>query len=604
MRLLALLLCVALAAAESADDVADFLAGRNQSCPQLGDPESHAAALPLIAEALHGRMDVRERAWGMLGNLGPEAAPILDDVLRSFQVIPAGERRYAVARGLATLGPLAEPLLPAILTAPDHLGLDWPMVLCLCRDPAVLVPRLVDEASSHDRATALAAAKGLRSIAWCPAVSAAAPELERALARWPLAPPLGPKKGGFISWMAEPDDPDDPVIFARRVSHDTLPDPWPTLLLVLAEAAPASAEARRAALAELTAEADPERRQAALEALSHLTPADPAALASAMVPWLGPGPRGRYALTVLLQLGPIGRTVLEGLPPATRDLVIARYQDHAFDQATTLPESWAEPLATAAGRPCIAYTRLIACCGRAGAAHLLAMPDSQTARFSVHAGQLPPADEPAGLVEALRGPDTDRQGLAQAMLEAWWYAPWARALAARHVVPEALDLRLAGLATADGEMPAATWLRADPARMRRLAEAPPWQLRLHPELLPADLAAALESVAARDREQSHAVIAAHPPACLGGLPADPGQAETLLLARMRRESGESVPLLFLRRGTFVAEASAVLARSLAWQPINQVAWMMTMEGARLPLSQRARYLDHPDPLVRRMAATW
>lgn len=610
MRHLALLLCAALACAalafaEGASDVQSFLTGRNQRYPQLSDPKSRAVALPLIAEALRGHIEVRERAWGLLSNLGPEAAPILDDVLRSFLLVPAGERHYAMASGLASLGPLAEPLLPAILAAPDHLGLDWSEILRLCRDPAGLVPRLVDEAGSKDRATARAAAEGLRSIAWCPAVAAAAPELERALARWPTAPPLGPKKECVaVSWMAERNDPDDTIIFARRVTHDTLPDPWPTLLLVLAEAAPGSADTGRAALAHLTADADPERRQAALQALARLTPADPDALALAMVPWLGPGPRGRYALTVLLELGPVGRVVLEELPHATRDLVIAQYQNHAFDHATTLPEGWVEPLVAATGRPCIGYTRLVACCGRAGATHLLAMPDADTARFSIDARQLPPTEEPAGLAEALAGPDTDHQAVAQAMLEAWWYAPWALTLAARHAVPEALDLHLAGLAAANGDAPAAAWLRADPARMRRLAEEPPWQLRLHPELLPADLAAVLAPNIARSRAHIQAVIAAHPPDCLVNLPADPGQAEALLLARMRRESGESIPLFFLRRGTYVAEASAVLARSLAWQPINQVAGTMAMEGARLPQSARARYLAHPDPLVRRMAAGW
>ena len=341
-----------------------------------------------------------------------------------------------------------------------------------------------------------------------------------------------------------------------------------------------------------------------MQALAGLAPADPVALASAMVPWLGPGPRGRYALTVLLQLGPVGRTVLEGLPHATRDLVIARYRDHAFEQATTLPESWVEPLVSATGRPRSAYTRLIACCGRAGAAYLLAMPDAQIAHFAIGADMLPPADEPAGLAEALAGSDADRQAVAQAMLEAWWYAPWARALAARHTVPEALDLHLAGLAAADGEAPAAAWLRADPARMRRLAEVPPWQLRLHPDLLPADLAAGLEPFTTRRREQSRAFFDAHPPACLVDIPADPGQAEALLLARMRQESCESISRHFLRRGEHVAEAAAVLARSLAWQPINQVASSMAMEGARLPPSARVRYLAHPDPLVRRMAAGW
>ncbi len=323
MRHLVLLLCAVLASAEDVADVQAFLAGTSQNYPQLSDPAVRSAALPLIAEGLRGKLEVRERAWGVLSNLGPEAAPIRDDVLRSFQLVPVGERRYAMARGLASLGPFAEPLLPAILAAPDHLGLDWPSILRLCRDPAVLVPRLVDEAGSDDRATALAAAEGLRSVAWCPAVATAARELEHALARWPAAPPLGPEKAFVaISWWAERDDPDDPTIFARRVTHDTLPDPWPTLLLVLAEAVPTSAETGRAALAQLTAKADPERRQAALQALARLTPADPAALAAAMVPWLGPGPRGRFALKVLLQLGPIGRSVLEELPNATRDVVI------------------------------------------------------------------------------------------------------------------------------------------------------------------------------------------------------------------------------------------------------------------------------------------
>lgn len=604
MRHLALLLCAALAWAESAADVESFLAGRNQSYPQLSDPASRIAALPLLAKALRGPIEVRERAWGLLGNLGPEAAPILDDVLRSFQLVPADGRRYAVARGLASLGPLAESLLPAILAAPDHLGLDWPKVLRLCRDPAVLVPRLVDEAGSDDRPTAIAAAKGLRSIAWCPAVAAAVPELERGLARWPAAPPLGPEKeAGFVSWMAEPDDPDNPTIFARRVTHHTQPDPWPDLILVLAEAAPVSAETARAALAQLTAEADPERRQAALQVLARFTPADPDALASAMVPWLGPGPRGSYALTVLLQLGPVGRTILEGLPNGTRDLVISRYQSHVFDHATTLPESWVAPLVTVTGRPCIANTRLIACCGRAGAAHLLAMPDVHTARFSIIASLLPPTEEPAGLAEAFAGSDVGRHEVAQAMLEAWWHAPWARALAARHILPGALDLRLAGLAAADGEAPAAAWLRTDPARMRRLAEAPPWQLSVQPDLLPADLAAVLKPIEARRREQAQAFFAANPPASLVDLPADPDQAEVLLLARMR-QSGDSIPLYFLKRGKYIAEAASVLARSLAWQPINQVAWIMSNNGARLPQSERTRYLAHPDPLVRRMAAGW
>lgn len=65
----------------------------------------------------------------------------------------------------------------------------------------------------------------------------------------------------------------------------------------------------------------------------------------------------------------------------------------------------------------------------------------------------------------------------------------------------------------------------------------------------------LDPITARSRAQSQAVIAAHPPACLSDLSADPAQAEALLLARMRRESGESIHLFFLRRGRTLRSAT-------------------------------------------------
>lgn len=607
MRILALLLCVSLAAAETIEEVQSFLAGDRSSYPGLGDPAVRTASLPLILAALDGPHESRTRAWGLVGNLGPRAFPIRDGVIAAFRRAAKDERPFGPASAIGRLGPLAEPLLPEILAAPDHLGLDWPAVLRIQPDPTGLVPRLVQDTWSADRATVIAAAQGLEAIAWCPAVVAAVPALEQALANWPVAPPLGPAQEAFaVSWQSETDDPDSAEIFDRRVNHATPPDPWPALLAMLAEITPSSIAAREAARSELTAQATAERRQAALRALSLLDIADRRALATAVAPWLGPGPRGRSGLSVFSRLGTDGLEALERLPPDARDGIIASLARRAGEETGPLPTGWAAPLIAATKRPSISTARTIARCGSAGAEYLLTEPNARNARFAITSDLVAPVQEPAGLADALAATAVDLRAAGVAMIEAWWYAPWARALAAqrRDGAADACMLRLTALAAADGDAAALAWLRADPGRLRALLDDPPWQLRDRPGLLPADLAAPLASTMARRRAQNREFIAQHRPDEMRDLPPDPATAETLLLARLRYGGGEAVQLWFLDHQRHTEEAGHALTRRLCQQPLNQVSWFLAEHPLRLRSVDRERYLRHPDPLVRRMAADW
>lgn len=605
--LILLLFCAAVAMAETIDDVRSFLAERTDSYPGLGDPVVRAAALPLIVAALDGPLAGRNRAWGLVGNLGPRAFPIRDEILTAFRRLAPDERRFAAASSIGNLGPLADSLLPEILAAPDRMGLAWPTVLRLSSEPSGLVPRLVEEAWSADRATVIAAAEGLETIPWCPAVIAAAPALEQALSHWPVAPPMGPaKEAFFVSWMSEEDDPDDAEIYARRVTHQTPSDPWPALLTALASIAPASVAAREAARSHLTTDANAERRQAALAALAHLDIPDRRELATAVAPWLGPGPRGRSALAVVQRLGAEGLEALDNAPVAVRDKIISRLTTYTDEGTAPLPESWATLVVAAAKRPSGSTARIIARCGSTGAEYLLTVADARDARFAIVPDLVAPIQEPAGLAAALAAAEEARREIAVTMLEAWWYAPWARALTARQrdLAPEGWTLRLTALAAADGDAAALAWLQADPGRRRKLLDEPPWQLRDRPELLPADLAVPLTAAMARRRAQDREIFAKHPPDDVLDMPEDPATRESLLLARLRHSDGEGAASWLLDRQLHVAEASAVLTHRLCRQPLNQVAWSMAQRPLRLRPADRDRYLRHPDPLVRRMAADW
>ncbi len=607
MRAFALLLCISFASAETAEDVQSFLDGNGNSYPGLGDPAVRTRTLPLLLAALDGPRESRNRAWGLIGNLGPRALPIRDAVIAAFRRLAPHERRYAPANAIGNLGPLAAPLLPEILAAPDRMGLGWPTVLRISPDPGVLVPRLVAEAWSMDRATVIAAADGLASITWCPAVIAAGPALEQALVHWPAAPEMGGKRDAFaVSWQSEPDDPDDAELFARRVTHDTPPDPWPALLALLSEIAPASDLVREAARSHLTAEATAERRQAALAAFTRLEVRDHRDLAAAVAPWLGPGPRGRSAMTVMGRLGAEGRAVLDGLAPEIRDPLIAALVAYGNDETFPLPAAWAAPLIAATKRPSGASYRNLARCGTAGVERMLTAEAAQDARSAVKPDIAAPEVQPAGIVDALDSPPGDRQYAATEMLEAWWYAPWVRTLVAqrRDASTERWILGATALAAADGDAAALAWLRADAGRLRVMADSAPWQLRAKPGLLPADLATPIAEGEERQRAQMRQVVAQHPREELTGLPDDAGLADSLLLARMRWSDGPSVAAWFLERQRHRKEAQAVLLRSLSWQPANQVAWVLYEHRLRLPPAQRERYLHHPDPLVRRMAADW
>ena len=588
MRLLIPLLVAGLLGAAEAE-VPAYLSGSEQQVPSLSTAEEVAAALPLIDAALHAGGPARVRAFSLVGNLGPEAAPIVTSVLAAYRDLPANEQRYS-ADAVAALGPLAEQMLKDGVIGERPAGMSWTAALRLAPDPAPLLPRLLADLGGNDRVAVIAAAQGLTSIPWCPEARAAKVLLEEALHRFAETPPPGPVRSFLVcSWASEDGDPDNAEIFDRQITRLTPQDPWPALLAALAALAPKSPVASAAALAHLTQDSAAHRRQAALLALADLhTELNPRDLATQVEPWLGAGPRGRMAMRVLARCGEAAPPVLEALPPDRRAAQIAAISSYRLrdDSMPMLPESWIEILLVSnASRKggALAYA------GAAGIERILADRLMGDVAFLTW-GTLPvPLREPQGLVDLALAAHGEID-VARSLLCGWWHAPWMPAVASRLrtiATTDRLTITLAALLAANGDRDALAWLRAQPARLDSIDNNNGWILFAEPALLPADLATRLPHPAPQ--------------------PATPRMSDAEMraaLARLRRGSpGDAVDLL--AAGRCRDEASWFVTR-LRFGGTRHTVGSISSAGVRslvTPVSLNPMRRSS-DPLVRRLATLW
>ncbi len=588
MRLpIVLLLAGLLCSAEG--EIPAYLNGSENHVPSLTTADEVAAALPLIDAALRAGGPGRVRAFSLIGNLGPEAAPIVASVLAAYRDQPVSEQRYS-ANAVAALGPLAERLLSDGVLGERPAGMTWTAALRLAPDPAPLLPRLLTDLAGNDRAAVIVAAQGLTSIPWSPNARATTVPLESALNRFAETPAPGPGRDFMAgSWISEAGDPDQAEIFDRQATRLTPADPWPAILTALAALAPESPIASTAALAHLSTETAAHRRQAALQALAVLNSGlSSAELANRVEPWLGPGPRGRMAMAVLVRCGEAALPVLEALPPNRRDPLIAALTSHRLREHNRpmLPESWIDSLRAGNAQR---HGVLLAYAGAAGIERVLADRVMGDVAF-LDWGAVPvPQREPLGLVDLALAAQGEVQ-VARSLLCGWWYAPWMPAVASRlrTLDPAArLTVTLSALLAANGDRDALAWLRLQPDRLAVIDGNDGWILLAEPSLLPTDLASRLPRPPG-------------PPAALVMADAETRAA----LARLRRGSpGDAVDLLAANRCR--DEASCFLTRIRFGGTRHTIGEIRRSGVGPLLTPTSLESLGRsPDPLVRRLATLW